>query len=67
MEMRARRCANTNCIFLRRKTHFCFRAEKIPRHRDRSIALVARGDAPTPPTTARKYFCKTVDIQKSRD
>jgi hypothetical protein len=64
---RAMRRANTNCIFLRRKTLFCFRAEKFPRRRDASNALVARLATPSPAAIPGKYFCKTVDIQKSRD
>jgi len=64
---RATQRANANCIFHRRKTRFLFRAEKIPRFRDAPIASFARSvAAPRPPPTGN-YFCKTVDIQKSRD
>jgi hypothetical protein len=63
----AHRRARTNCIFFRKKRDFIFRAEEFPRRRGAPTAPLARFLAQTAPPPNRKYFCKMVDIQKSRD
>jgi hypothetical protein len=65
---RARRAARTRIAFYpEEKRNFHFARKLFRASRARRVHGRPRAAAPAPPAAGEKYFCKMVDIQKSRD